>query len=251
MRLNYYFCNKFARCTFSYSREQIAWTAYMCMYRDEVCATKIMTTDWNEITSQDAMNTFERGIKRGADIVCSMLALVLLSPVFLLIYVILKLDGCKKPLLRQERIGYRGMPFILYKYRTMVTDAEADGVPQLAVKNDARLTKVGKFLREYHLDELPQFWNVLMGDMSMVGPRPERKYFINKIMKINPNYSYVYAMRPGLTSRATIENGYTDTMEKMLRRLEMDIEYLRTRSLWGDCVIIGRTLVSFLSGQKF
>ena len=212
---------------------------------------KEMIENWNEITSQDAMNAFERGIKRGTDIVCSMLALILLSPVFLLIYIILKLDGCKKPLLRQERIGYGGRPFILYKYRTMVTEAEADGVPQLAVKDDARLTKTGKVLREYHLDELPQFWNVLKGDMSLVGPRPERKYFIDKILEVNQDYPYVYAMRPGLTSRATIENGYTDTMEKMVRRLEMDIEYLKTRSLWGDCVIIGRTLVSFLSGKKF
>lgn len=206
--------------------------------------------DWKDITSQDAMTDTERHIKRGADIICSMLALCLLWPVFLFIYLILKADGCRKPLVRQERIGYKGNPFIIYKFRTMQENAEAAGIPQLAVKDDCRLTRIGKVLREYHLDELPQLWNVLRGDMSLVGPRPERQFFIDKINQITSDYKYIYAMRPGLTSRATIENGYTDTMEKMLRRLEMDIEYLHTRSLWGDCKLIGRTLSCFLCGKK-
>lgn len=196
------------------------------------------------------MNALQRGIKRVADIIFSIMALLVLSPFLLIIYVLLKVKGCKSPLIRQERIGYQGRPFILYKFRTMIVDAEADGVPQLAVKDDARLTPIGKVLREYHLDELPQFWNVLRGDMSLVGPRPERKYFIDKISEHTSDYRYIYAMYPGLTSRATIENGYTDTMEKMLRRLEMDIDYLKTRSLWGDCVIVARTFLTFLTGKK-
>ena len=209
------------------------------------------TKEWNDITSQDAMTHIERHIKRGTDIVCSIVALLLLWPFLLLIYLILKAEGCRKPLVRQERIGYRAHPFTLYKFRTMREDAEPGGVPRLATKNDERLTRFGKVLREYHLDELPQLWNVLCGEMSLVGPRPERKYFIDLIGKETDDYRYIYAMRPGLTSRATIENGYTDTMAKMLRRLEMDIDYLRTRSLGGDAAIIWLTVKSFICKGKF
>ena len=123
--------------------------------------------------------------------------------------------------------------------------------PQLAAKGDERLTKVGRFLREHHLDELPQLWNVFVGDMSFVGPRPERQYYIDKIRERNPNYDYVYLMRPGLTSMATIYNGYTDTLEKMLTRLDMDLEYLRKRSLFLDLKIIVTTVLYILKGKKF
>ena len=133
----------------------------------------------------------------------------------------------------------------------MRTDSESNGKPQLAAKGDERLTKVGKFLREHHLDELPQLFNVFVGDMSFVGPRPERQYFIDKIKKENPNYDYIYLMRPGLTSLATIYNGYTDTMEKMLKRLEMDLDYLQKRSLWYDLRIIVTTVLYIITGKKF
>jgi lipopolysaccharide/colanic/teichoic acid biosynthesis glycosyltransferase len=106
-------------------------------------------------------------------------------------------------------------------------------------------------LREHHLDELPQLFNVFVGDMSFVGPRPERKYFIDKIMEVNPNYDYLYLVRPGITSMATIYNGYTDTMEKMLKRLEMDLEYLQKRSLWLDLKIIVTTVLNIVEGKKF
>ena len=133
----------------------------------------------------------------------------------------------------------------------MRTDSESNGKPQLAAKGDERLTKVGKFLREHHLDELPQLFNVFIGDMSFVGPRPERQYFIDMIRKENPNYDYIYLMRPGLTSMATIYNGYTDTLEKMLVRLEMDLEYLQKRSLWYDLKIIVTTALYIITGKKF
>ena len=110
---------------------------------------------------------------------------------------------------------------------------------------------MGRFLREHHLDELPQLWNVLRGEMSFVGPRPERKFFIDKIMAVNPDYELLYQLRPGLFSLATLYNGYTDTMEKMLERLRMDLEYLRGRSLWLDVKIIYLTVASILSGKKF
>ena len=121
----------------------------------------------------------------------------------------------------QERIGYRGKPFTIYKFRTL---SKAEDKPQLVAKcDDSNSTKTERFLREHHLDELPQLWNVLIGDMSLVGPRPERKYYIDQIMEIDNSYVLIYEMRPGLTSEATLYNGYTDSMEKMLKRLQMDI----------------------------
>ena len=163
----------------------------------------------------------------------------------------MRIQGGGPVIFRQERIGYKGKPFNILKYRTMVVDSESNGEPQLAQKNDDRLTPFGKFLREHHLDELPQLWNVLVGDMSFVGPRPERKFFIDKIMKENANYEYIYLMRPGLTSRATVYNGYTDTMEKMLTRLEMDLDYLQNRSLLLDLKIVFITVASIVNGKKF
>lgn len=113
------------------------------------------------------------------------------------------------------------------------------------------LNPVGDVLRDHHLDELPQLWNVLKGDMSLVGPRPERRYFIDKIMEHDASYPLVFEMRPGLTSEATLYNGYTDTMEKMLTRLHMDIAYLKKRTLWTDVTIIFKTFASIVSGRKF
>ena len=200
---------------------------------------------------KDGMNAFERFLKRSFDIVFSFFGILLLIPVFVIIYVIMRIQGGGPVIFRQERLGYKGKPFNILKYRTMVVDSESNGEPQLAQKNDDRLTPFGKFLREHHLDELPQLWNVLVGDMSFVGPRPERKFFIDKIMKENANYEYIYLMRPGLTSRATVYNGYTDTMEKMLTRLEMDLDYLQNRSLLLDLKIIFITVASIVNGKKF
>ena len=200
---------------------------------------------------KDGMNVVERMIKRSFDMFCSFFGLVVLSPVFLIVYISLRLQNDGSVIFKQERIGYKGKPFNIYKFRTMRTDSESNGTPQLAAKGDERLTSVGKFLREHHLDELPQLFNVFIGDMSFVGPRPERKYFIDMIRKENPNYDYIYLMRPGLTSLATIYNGYTDTMEKMLIRLDMDLEYLQKRSLWYDLKIIITTVLYIITGKKF
>lgn len=128
---------------------------------------------------------------------------------------------------------------------------EDDG-PQLVAKSDSTCsTQLELFLRDHHLDELPQLWNVLKGDMSLVGPRPERRYFIDKIMEHDRRYTLIFEMRPGLTSEATLYNGYTDTMDKMLRRLQMDIDYLESRTLWLDAKIIFKTFATILSGRKF
>jgi lipopolysaccharide/colanic/teichoic acid biosynthesis glycosyltransferase len=199
----------------------------------------------------DGMNVFERAVKRLFDIVCSFLSLLFLSPLFLVIYIMLRVQNEGSVIFKQERIGYKGKPFNIYKFRTMRVNSEGDGKPKLAEKGDERLTRVGRILREHHLDELPQMFNVLKGDMSFVGPRPERQYFIDIIRKENPDYDYVFMMRPGLTSMATIHNGYTDTIEKMLIRLKMDLEYLQKRSLWLDAKLIFTTAFYIINGKKF
>ena len=199
----------------------------------------------------DGMNVFERAVKRLFDIVCSFLSLLFLSPLFLVIYIMLRVQNEGSVIFKQERIGYKGKPFNIYKFRTMRVNSEGDGKPKLAEKGDERLTRVGRILREHHLDELPQMFNVLKGDMSFVGPRPERQYFIDIIRKENPDYDYVFMMRPGLTSMATIHNGYTDTMEKMLIRLKMDLDYLQKRSLWLDAKLVFTTFFYIVNGKKF
>ena len=125
-------------------------------------------------------------------------------------------------------------------------------VPELAEgEEDPRLTRVGRFLRAHHLDELPQLWNVFKGDMSFIGYRPERAYYIDKIMERNPRYRFLYQMRPGITSYATLYNGYTSTLEKMLTRLDMDLYYLRTRSVWTDIRVLGLTFLRIVAGKRF
>lgn len=199
---------------------------------------------------RDAMNACERAVKRLVDIAASLLGIIVLSPVFVLVYLTILVAG-GSAIYKQERIGYKGKKFYIYKFRTMYKDAEKNGIPRTEDERREQMTRVGRFLCDHHLDELPQMFNVLNGDMSLVGPRPERQVFIDKIMKVNPNYVHIYKMRPGLTSKATLYNGYTDTMEKMLSRLDMDLEYLTTRSLWGDFVIVCKTAFAIVSGNKF
>ena len=184
--------------------------------------------------------------KRGFDIFFSLLGIVLLSPLFLVIYLIVRITEGSPVIYSQERIGLHGKPFMIYKFRSMVNNTEENGTPMLAEEDDCRLTQTGRMLRNTHLDELPQLWNVLKGDMSFVGPRPERKYFIDRIMEHDKRYEMLYRVRPGITSNATIYNGYTNTMEKMLRRLEMDLDYLNHQSLWSDIRIIAKTVLSIV-----
>lgn len=184
--------------------------------------------------------------KRGFDIFVSLLGIVLLSPLFLVIYLIVRITEGSPVIYSQERIGLHGKPFMIYKFRSMVNNTEENGTPMLAEEDDCRLTRTGRMLRNTHLDELPQLWNVLKGDMSFVGPRPERKYFIDRIMEHDKRYEMLYRVRPGITSNATIYNGYTNTMEKMLRRLEMDLDYLNHQSLWSDIRIIAKTVLSIV-----
>ena len=178
-------------------------------------------------------------MKRIFDIIIAVLCLVLFSPLILVCWLAIKLGG-GPAIYKQERIGKGGRPFYIYKFRSMVIDAEKEGDELLQMENDPRLTKIGHFLRNHHL-----------GDMSFVGYRPERKFYIDQIMQHDPRYERLYAIRPGVTSYATLYNGYTDTMEKMLRRLELDLYYLEHRSLWFDAKLLALTFLNIAFGKKF
>lgn len=199
---------------------------------------------------QTYISLWGRCVKRLADIIFSLLGLLLASPLFLIISYALWRKKSGSIFFRQERVGYRGRTFVIYKFRTMVSDAES-GKPRLCEQDDARLTPLGAWLRQRHLDELPQLWNVLKGDMSIVGPRPERRYFVDQIRAVNPDYDQLYQLRPGLFSWATLYNGYTDTLDKMLERLRLDLDYLHHWSPWLDIRIFFLTLWFLLSGRKF
>lgn len=190
-------------------------------------------------------------IKRILDFIIAAISIIVFSPLFLICFIAIRMEDGGPATFSQERIGKGGKPFMIYKFRSMRVDAEKDGPALCQNENDNRLTKVGKFLRAHHLDELPQLWNVLKGDMSFIGYRPERKYFIDKIMEHNTRYELLYKIRPGVTSYATLYNGYTDTMEKMLKRLELDLYYLEHHSLRMDFTILVKTFVSIVFGKKF
>ena len=200
---------------------------------------------------EDGMNEVERNIKRIGDFVIAAISLVVFSPLFLVCYTAVRREDGGPAIFKQERLGRFGRPFYIYKFRSMRVDAEKDGPALYQHERDDRMTKVGKFLREHHLDELPQLYNVLIGDMAFIGPRPERKYYIDQIMEHDPRYRYLYQIRPGVTSYATLYNGYTDTMEKMLRRLELDLYYLEHRSWWFDIKILFKTFINIVFGKKF
>lgn len=202
---------------------------------------------------KDNMSSFSRNLKRIIDLFLSLMALLIFSPLMLICHIAIKLEDGGPSIFKQERIGRFGKPFNIYKFRSMRLDAESLG-PQLSAsggKGDTRLTKVGAFLRRHHLDELPQLWNVFCGDMAFVGPRPERQFFIDQIMEHDKRYTYLYQIRPGVTSWATLYNGYTDTMDKMLSRLELDLYYLGHRTLFKDFVILFKTFCKIVFGKVF
>ena len=201
---------------------------------------------------KDGMSNVARLIKRIGDFILALFLLILTSPLFIIVFFAIKISDGGKVFYSQWRIGKSGKPFKIYKFRTMCENAE-EAEPRLSCPYedvDERIFKVGRFLRTHHLDELPQLWNVLIGDMSFVGYRPEREFFINKIMEYDKRYVCLYQSRPGVTSYATLYNGYTDTMEKMLRRLEYDLYYLEHRNFWLDMKILWLTFRGIVSGKK-
>lgn len=186
--------------------------------------------------------------KRLADIVISSIALLVLSPLYFAVAIAVKRDSKGPVFFKQTRIGYHKKPFTIYKFRTMVNEAEPDG-PVLAKENDPRVTHIGHFLRKYRIDELPQFWNVLKGDMSIVGPRPEREYYVRRIMERQPAYSLIHQVRPGITSWGMVKYGYASDVDQMLERLEYDLLYIENVSLAVDVKILFYTVSTILTGK--
>lgn len=200
---------------------------------------------------QTGTQKIEHGIKRVLDCIVAFFSLIVFFPLMLICYIAIKREDGGSAIFKQERIGRFGKPFYIYKFRSMRLNAEENGESLYQHENDTRVTKVGKFLRDHHLDELPQLWNVFKGDMAFIGPRPERKFYIDQIMERDPRYAYLYQIRPGVTSYATLYNGYTDTMEKMLKRLELDLYYLEHHSWWFDTKILINTFLNIAIGKKF
>jgi exopolysaccharide biosynthesis polyprenyl glycosylphosphotransferase len=190
----------------------------------------------------------EKNIKFTLDKLISGFLLLLLSPIYLYWAIRVKLDSKGPVFIKQERIGYRGKPFMIYKFRTMYDDAEKDG-PLLSSEKDERVTPYGQIMRKYRLDEFPQFWNVLKGDMSLVGPRPERKYYIDKIVKQAPYFYLLHNVRPGITSWGMVKFGYARNVEQMIERMQYDILYYENMSLMLDIKILIYTIKTICTGN--
>ncbi|TAE52502.1 MAG: sugar transferase [Bacteroidetes bacterium] len=194
------------------------------------------------------MKPWERLGKRLFDITASFAALIVLTPLFALLAALIRMDSRGPVFFRQERIGRFGRPFMIYKFRSMFTDAEKMG-PALSSDDDPRVTRIGRILRKTRMDELPQFWNVLIGDMSLVGPRPERQFYIDQIVQVAPHYRHLHKVRPGITSWGQVKYGYASTVPQMVERLQFDILYIENMSLSLDIKIMLYTLIVIIEGR--
>lgn len=207
----------------------------------------VLGTALIEINHQ-IMPTWQMVLKRLIDVVVSLLVLIVLSPLYLLLVIAVKVSSPGPVFFKQARIGLHGKSFYIIKYRTMVVNAEANG-PALSSKDDKRIISVGRTLRKYRLDEIPQFYNVLVGDMSLVGPRPERQFFIDQIMPIAPHYKHLQRVRPGITSWGMVKYGYAENIEQMIERLKFDILYIENMSLAMDFRIMIYTIKTIMQGR--
>ncbi len=198
--------------------------------------------------SNGLMPTWQANMKRLMDVVLSIIAIILFLPLFIVLSILIKKSSKGPVIYKQERIGRFGKPFYIYKLRSMVEGAE-NGTPALSSENDERITKIGRILRKTHLDEIPQFYNVIKGDMSLVGPRPERKYFIDQIVKKAPHYTHLHKIRPGITSWGQVKYGYASNLDEMLERLPYDMMYLKNLSIYVDIKILIHTILVSLKAN--
>lgn len=207
----------------------------------------IIAEPFIDLTSP-TISDFQKNVKRIIDVLVSLSFLILFSPLYLIIALAVKAGSPGPVIYSQDRIGYRQKPFRIFKFRSMRTDAEAQG-PKLSTEDDPRITKIGHFLRKYRLDELPQFWNVLKGDMSLVGPRPEREYYIKKIVEKAPHYTLVHQVKPGITSWGMVKFGYAKDVNEMVERSRFDMIYLSNMSIAVDFKIMIHTIKTVIMGE--
>lgn len=194
------------------------------------------------------MPAWQKVIKRMMDIVISAIAIVILSPLFIFTAFMVKRSSPGPILFRQERVGLHGRKFKMIKFRSMYADAEKTG-PQLSSKNDPRVTPWGRIMRQYRLDEIPQFFTVLKGDMSLVGPRPERQFYIDQIVQRMPHFRLLQKVKPGITSWGQVKYGYAENIDQMIERAKFDLLYLENMSIAMDIKILVYTIMIVLQGR--
>jgi len=200
------------------------------------------------LISPDLMPAWQMTLKRLMDIVISFFVLIFLSPLIIIVAIIIKLTSKGPIFYSHERIGLKGKPFTMHKFRSMYVNAE-NGIPMLSCKNDPRITPFGRFMRKVRIDEIPQFFNVIKGNMSIVGPRPERQFFINEIMKRAPHYRLLHKVKPGITSWGQVKFGYAENVDQMIERLKYDLLYIENMSLATDIKILLYTIIIIVQGR--